>query len=88
VTKLPQYDYSYYVAADGAGRWFFGWTAYISVSGFNLRIQAGFTFNYTLTMDSVTGIWTAAAPIPTYKVATKDKTYRFLKIGQTFFCRT
>jgi hypothetical protein len=47
VTKLPQYDYSYYVAADGAGRWFFGWTAYISVSGFNLRIQAGFTFNYS-----------------------------------------
>ncbi len=56
IVTIDQDDYAtYYVAADGAGRWFFSWTGNpFSLSGSagtiadaNVRIQAGFTFLYS-----------------------------------------
>jgi hypothetical protein len=51
--SFEQSDYaSYFVAADGTGRWFFSWNgiAYAldeSADGINIRLQAGFVFLYT-----------------------------------------
>ncbi len=54
--SIDEWDWAtYFVAADGGGRWFFSWTGYPydlghwpeSIPDANIRLQAGFVFLYT-----------------------------------------